>query len=34
MDLRSIIHMILVLALLGAIVYYGSRIAGRVASKV
>lgn len=34
MDPRNIIRMILVLAALGAIVYYGSRVAGNVAAKV
>lgn len=34
MDPKQIIRMILVLALLGAIVLYGSRVAGRVAAKV
>lgn len=34
MDIGTIIRMILVLAALGAIVYYGSRVAGRVAAKV
>lgn len=34
MDIGTIIRMILVLAALGAIVYYGSRVASRVAAKV
>jgi hypothetical protein len=34
MDPKNIARMILVLAALGAIVYYGSRIAGNVAAKV
>lgn len=33
MDVNSLIRMVLVLALLGAIVLYGSRLAARVASK-
>lgn len=34
MDARNIVRTVLVLAALGGIVYYGSRIAGNVAAKV
>lgn len=34
MDVRNILHMILILAALGAVVYFGSRIAGGIAAKV
>lgn len=34
MDASAILRMILVLAALGAVVYYGTRIAGNVAAKV
>lgn len=34
MDVKQIARMVLVLAALGAIVYYGSRVAGKVAAKV
>jgi hypothetical protein len=34
MDVKNLIRMVLVLAILGAIVLYGSRIAGNVAAKV
>lgn len=33
-NVPDIVRMVLILALLGAIVYYGSRIAGRVAANV
>ena len=34
MDPKNVIRMVLVLAALGAIVYYGSRVASNVAAKV
>lgn len=34
MDVRSILTMLVWLAVLGAIVYYGTRVAGRAAAKV
>jgi hypothetical protein len=34
MDASAILRMILVLAVLGAIVYYGSRLAGATAAKL
>lgn len=34
MDVKSIVTMLVWLAVLGAIVYYGTRVAGRAAAKV
>ena len=34
MDIMSIVRMLIALALVGAIVLYGSRLVGRVAAKV
>lgn len=34
MDISSILRMMIALAIIGAIVLYGSRFAGRVAAKV
>jgi hypothetical protein len=34
MDLQRLLHMFIWLAILGAVVYFGSRIAGRAASNV
>jgi hypothetical protein len=34
MDIQRMLHMLIWLAILGAVVYFGSRIAGRAASNV
>lgn len=34
MDLNQILRMLLVFAALGAFIFYGSRIAGRISAKV